>query len=226
MKIVCILVWMVTTVAGLSLWIWGYLKRVNKIEAICTERSGSDCHRQLFVYWGYIGWNAGLAGTAAFFVYRYVVDWYAIVKLLVMFVVFAAAALVDFLICKIPNVLVVTVLLARVVIWIPEIIFKPAQGLQMITGSVISMLIIFALLLVLSKLSRGGLGMGDVKLITAQTFLCGLYSVINTLIFSLVVCVVAAVVLVLLSKKGLKDVIAFGPFLYIGYVISLFLGAF
>lgn len=43
--------------------------------------------------------------------------------------------------------------------------------------------------------------MGDVKLITAQAFLCGVYSVMNTLIFGLLACVVAAIILVLSSKR-------------------------
>lgn len=226
MKIVCILIWIVVTATMLSLWIWGYLKRVKEVKDACSERFGTDCRKQLLVRWGYIGWNIGLAGVAAFFVYRYASGWFAIIRLLVMFVAFAAAAIVDLLVHKIPNILVVIVLLARGIIWIPEIICQPSHWLQTIAGSVISMLAAFILLLILSKLSRGGLGMGDVKLITAQAFLCGVYSVMNTLIFGLLVCVVAAIILVLSSKKGMKDAIAFGPFLYIGYVISLFLGAF
>lgn len=222
----CILIWMLVTAGLLSLWIFKYLKKVDEIEESCSERFGADRNRQLLVRWGYIGWNIGLAGIAAFFVYRYASGWLAIARLLVMFVAFAAAAMVDFLIRKIPNVLVLAVMIARVIIWVPEIICQPKQWLWTIAGSLVSMLVVFMMLLILSKLSRGGLGMGDVKLIMAHAFLCGFYSVINTLIFALLVCVVVAIVMVLLSKKGMKDAIAFGPFLYIGFTISLFLGAF
>lgn len=222
----CILMWMAVVAGVLSLWVWGYLKRKEELIAACSERFGADGHRQLLVLWVYIVWNMGLAGVAAFFVYRYASGWFAIIKLLAMFVVFAAAAAVDFLIRKIPNQLVLAVLAIRVILFVPEIICQPKQWVQMVVGSVISVLAVFFVLLLLSRLSRGGLGMGDVKLITAQAFLCGVYSVINTLMFALVSCVIVAIILVLTSKKGMKDVIAFGPFLYIGYVISLFLGAF
>ena len=222
----CILMWMVVMAVVLLLWAWGYLKRKEELITACSEKFGADGRRQLIVLCVYIGWNVGLAGVAAFFVYKYASEWFAIIKLLAMFAVFATAATVDFLIRKIPNVLVLAVLVIRVILLIPEIICKPEQWIHMITGSVISVLGVFFVLLLLSRLSRGGLGMGDVKLITAQAFLCGLYSVINTLMFALVSCVIVAIILVLLSKKGMKDAIAFGPFLYIGYIISLFLGAF
>lgn len=190
-----------------------------------TTDSGAG-RRHVFAVCLYIAANVGLSVVAASFAYPYVSGKMAMVKLLVMFAVFAAVAPVDARIHKIPNGLVAAVFLARVILFVPEIIAQPSQWKQLVAGSVIRALAVFSLLMMLAVLSRGSFGMGDVKLMTAQTFLCGVYSAVCTFSFAVLSCAAAMIFFVLSSKKKRKDVIPLGPFFYIGYVLSFFLGCF
>lgn len=197
----------------------------SSILKISTPDSSAG-RRHVFAICLYIGANVGLSVVAASFAYPYASGQIAMIKLLVMFAVFAAAAPADVLTHKIPNLLVLTVFLVRVVLFVPEIIAQPSQWQQLVAGSAIRALAVFSLLMMLAVLSRGGFGMGDVKLMTAQTFLCGAYSASYTFFFALVSCAAVMIILILSSQKKRKDVIPLGPFFYIGYVLSLFLGCF
>lgn len=143
------------------------------------------------------------------------------IKLLAMFAVYAIAAVVDFRTHKIPNKLVAAVLLLRAVLFVPEIVSCPSQWRALVVGSVVPAVAVFILLFLLSVLSRGAIGMGDVKLLAAHTLLCGGSSMIYTFFFALMTCALVAVVLLMTSKKGREDTIPLAPFFYIGYIISL-----
>jgi prepilin signal peptidase PulO-like enzyme (type II secretory pathway) len=216
---VWIFVWSVTELLTLLLWERFYVKRNEELaEALARKPLVFEAF--------YIGVSVLLAGISAFFVYKYASGTVSILRLLAAYMAISMAALVDFLNKKIPNLIIGGVFAIRIILLVPELILEPEQWMNILGSSLISVCLVFLVLLVLSRISRGGFGMGDVKLLTAHAFMCGVYAVINTLLFGLISCVLAAIVLVMTSKKGLKDTIAFGPFLYIGYIISLLLGAF
>jgi prepilin signal peptidase PulO-like enzyme (type II secretory pathway) len=91
---------------------------------------------------------------------------------------------------------------------------------------VIGGVIPFVGLLALSRLTRGGLGMGDVKLFGALGFLVGLYATISTLFLALLICVAASFVLLIAKKRGLKDKLPFAPFILAGFTAAMILSAY
>lgn len=126
----------------------------------------------------------------------------------------------------IPNKIIIGMLIARLVVFIPDYFTYNEDFLRVVFYCFISMVICFIVLMVISFLSRSGIGMGDVKLFTALGFTLRLYFTFNIMLYSLVSCALFSIVLVLFSKKKAKDKIPFAPFIYIGFVITVVLGSF
>jgi len=81
----------------------------------------------------------------------------------------------------------------------------------------------FFLLLYLVTAGRG-LGFGDVKLASLLGLFLGFPKILIAIYLAFLTGAAASVILILWRKKGLKDKIAFGPFLIAGGIIALFLG--
>lgn len=148
------------------------------------------------------------------------------IKVFVIYVVFTLAMLTDMESYTIPNVLALCIVIGRVILFIPEIFLRQAIFGGLLIESLVGGVICLVVLLIISLATKGGFGMGDVKLLTAEGFMIGLYGVINTLMYALLVCAVYALIILALKKKGLKDKIAFAPFIYAGFSITLLMGGF
>ncbi|MNN84706.1 Type 4 prepilin-like proteins leader peptide-processing enzyme [compost metagenome] len=79
-------------------------------------------------------------------------------------------------------------------------------------------------MLIVAIVSRGGMGLGDVKLLFLLGWVLGLYNVIPAFIISCLVGSVAGGILLLLKVVKPKQAIPFGPFLLIGALVSFAYG--
>jgi len=94
--------------------------------------------------------------------------------------------------------------------------------LMTLLGALLAGALVFAACLALNRYA--GLGMGDVKLISAITFALAWFSLLLPAIALLIGFVVAGVVtltLLLLRKTRMGSSIALGPYLLVGFVLSL-----
>ena len=80
-------------------------------------------------------------------------------------------------------------------------------------------------LLIAAAASRGGMGLGDVKLAGAAGLVAGWQGSLLALLLASVTGAIAACALVLLKKRTFKSSIAFGPFLAAGFIFSILYGA-
>jgi leader peptidase (prepilin peptidase)/N-methyltransferase len=162
---------------------------------------------------GYLTWDRANTPVDAF-------------KLMIAFVCISSIAITDYKERIIPNIIPIAMIAARIAFFIIEFFSRNDDFFSLLVGSLVGGGIPFIVLYVLSMLTHGGLGLGDVKLFGALGFLCGLYAVVCTLFYALVACVVVSVVLLVLRKKGMKDKLAFGPFILAGFFFALILGTF
>ncbi len=147
------------------------------------------------------------------------------VKVLAAFPVCLAAAVIDAEENRIPDRLVLLLPAVRLFLVPLDCFgFGWAQGLKLLLWSFFSGTFLFLILILLSCLSKGGFGMGDVKLLSAVGFSAGFYTALYSLAAGLLLSASAAAVLLILRKKKLKDRIAFAPFLFLGLLISCCLG--
>ncbi|WP_333870589.1 prepilin peptidase [Desulforamulus putei] len=101
------------------------------------------------------------------------------------------------------------------------------QGLQSfdaLVSGIIGGLMGGGLLLVIAVLSRGGLGGGDIKLVTGIGVFLGWKLLLVSLFVSFILGSLVGIAWVLFKNKGLKTAVPFGPFLSIGAIIAVFYG--
>ena len=72
-------------------------------------------------------------------------------------------------------------------------------------------------------ISGHGIGMGDIKILSALGLMAGVYTICSTIFFAVVTCTLFSVVLLIFFKKKFKDAVPFGPFIFLGYVVSIVL---
>ncbi|MCI5655426.1 MAG: A24 family peptidase [Candidatus Pseudoruminococcus sp.] len=137
-----------------------------------------------------------------------------------------AATVTDFYVKKIPNKLVLAVYIIRCIIFIPEYFIYGEDFFAVMFSSVIGFVICFVVFFLMSLITKGGIGMGDVKLISAMGCLLGLTGTFYTILFGMIICMFAGIGLILFKKKKMKDKLAFGPFIYFGFLVTIILGTF
>ena len=141
----------------------------------------------------------------------------------VFLVIFALTDLKSF---TVPNRLLGIFAAARLALIPLEYFFQAEAFWAVMRDCFIGAAACFIILLFISFVSRGGIGMGDVKLMALTALTAGAYGAFNTLLFGLLACALFAVAALLFGKKNMKDKVPFVPFLYIGFVISIVLGSF
>ena len=80
------------------------------------------------------------------------------------------------------------------------------------------------LFLLIVILSRGGMGGGDVTLIGALGFVLGIKLILLNIFLSFVLGGIISVFLLATKIKSKKDPIPFGPFIVLGFMITVFCG--
>lgn len=144
-------------------------------------------------------------------------------RLLTLLSLLFVAANVDARERIIPNVLVLTGIFLRVLFWVAELIAAPDTFLSVIKNDLVACLLVIVFFLVGVLLVKGGLGMGDIKLMLVMCLFQGFYGVVSALFFSLFVSFIYAIVVLIAKKKTRKDSVAFAPAILLGTLISVFL---
>ena len=132
-----------------------------------------------------------------------------IVSALVVTGVLVTITLVDFQVRRIPNGLVLALMLWALVqpLWL---------GQPALIAAVLGLSIGGGLFLLLALIRRGAMGAGDVKLAAALGVLLGYPLVLHGLFWGVLAAGVAALVLLATRRAGRKDTMAYGPYLALG----------
>ena len=85
-------------------------------------------------------------------------------------------------------------------------------------------LLVGSIFLLLSHLTRGQLGMGDAYVILILCTILGIYQGMEVITYSFLLSAIIALILVTFFRYQKKRTIPFVPFLFGGFIISIFLG--
>lgn len=147
------------------------------------------------------------------------------IKLYGLFVLITAAAVVDSKRRIIPNIIIVVGLVFRVLLYVYEIL--NAENIKAILiNDLLGFAIGFVLLAIVSLLTKGSLGFGDVKLFGIIGLVGGAFCTYSTLLASLLISLVVSLIGLARKKMGRKDAFPFGPCIAVGYVITVLLSSY
>lgn len=164
----------------------------------------------------------GAVAGAVFHVYGWLPS--KVVRYLILIYGMLLIAHVDYENHIIPNQILLCLLGIRFVLLVIEIILYSNAVIELLSSALGGMFIGFIIFLIAYYISKKGIGMGDVKLIAVIGFYTGTSVLYGIMIISLLCCVAYSVVQLIRKKLTTKDFVAFGPFVAIGTVLTLFLG--
>lgn len=166
-------------------------------------------------------WSMGL--TWLFVQYQY--GPLKVVRYLMLLALLYPIAAEDFREKVIPNRWLVYILIGRGILFTAEVVCFPDLWKENIKftliGGAVSGIIFFAAYV----LSRHAIGMGDVKLFAVIGMCLGLSATYMVMVVSLILSALYGGFMVLRKKISMKDEIAFGPFIAVGTIIVLLIGA-
>ena len=93
-----------------------------------------------------------------------------------------------------------------------------------LVDSLLGLAVAGGIFLLIVLLSKGGMGGGDVTLIGALGFVIGLKGILLTIFFSFILGAIISIFLLASGLKTRKDPIPFGPFIILGFFITLLWG--
>ena len=166
---------------------------------------------------------AALCGMAAWGVWNGGATVLTLIRYIIALLFLISSAFFDFRTHLIPNFLVIAMLLSGAVLLAADFLVDRSVFASAILSSAGGLLFCFPVFYFLSALTHNGLGMGDVKLISATAWLLGLTVTLFSVLFGLILCSLISIGLMLMKRKSKTDLIPFGPFIFGGYILLLLL---
>lgn len=205
------------------------LALVNALAAYCAIRNlekdymeGEKLFSSSLNYYLLIALITLVGSIAVCFVEKNSVSYIALTKLMGTYIFISMASIYDYKTKKIPNYIPLCMVAFGMVLLVIESLLT--KGLSpFLISSVIGSLASMTVLYVASKLSKGGVGFGDVKLFGAIGFCVGMYAVFTIMTLSIVLCALLAIPILLMKKKTIRGDLPFAPFIYFAYTITLIL---
>ncbi len=147
-------------------------------------------------------------------------------KLCMSIVCVAGSSFSDYKEHRIPNIFPLTMALINIAMLAIGFFTDQQWIMSYVAGTVISVVAVTLLLTISSFLTRGGVGMGDIKLLAALSFIGDVYLICAVLFFSFLLCALTGLGLIILKKKSSKEGLPFAPFVLAGLLISIYLNIF
>lgn len=166
---------------------------------------------------------AALSFSASMRIFERVSNVLGIIKMLSCFLCLLGAASFDYREHRIPNAFPAVLSIAAMVLLGMGVLVGQEGAVAYITTGVIASVACGLILVAAAAITRQGIGAGDIKLICAIALIAGVYAVMGTLFFGVIMCSVYAFIVLILKKKTASNTVPFGPFLLFGYVLTLFM---
>lgn len=144
-------------------------------------------------------------------------------KLYIAMACITGSACVDAREKRIPNIFPAVMAISGLILLAAGLVTGQSGALAYITSSVFATLVTVLLLMIAAALTKGGIGAGDIKLLGALAFSCGVFAIGGTAVIGVFLCAACGVFLLVTKKKSMKESLPFGPFLLLGFLCSIML---
>lgn len=174
--------------------------------------------KALFVFAGILG--IGL--TAEFCMLSYGLP--KIVRYLILLAAMFVIAWIDWHDRRIPNKILILLLKTRGILLCVEWAVYPEYRLPLLFSALLGLLIGGGMFLLADVISKGGIGMGDIKLFAVVGSYMGSGSILAVIFLTVMVSAAYSAVMLLFKKVKWKEEIPFAPFILVGTVLTMALG--
>lgn len=152
--------------------------------------------------------------------------WTNYIRILLVVAVLAGTVYTDLDDHRIPNLYPLVLAGGFCAVTVLDFLSMPEAAGSVFIGGIVGGVVIFLILRLFRFLSRGGIGYGDIKLLSAMGAVLGIYGTVSTLFLAQLIALVVALGLLIAKKATMKDSLPFAPFFYLGFLATLFLGTF
>jgi len=122
---------------------------------------------------------------------------------------------------RIPNTLVLVMILGWLCLIVPMLFVDPENGIRLLVDSIVGSFSAGGVFLAVYLISRKGLGGGDVKFMAAAGLYLGFAEVLPTILYGTILAALVGLILILLKKIDRKGKLPLVPFLFVGIMITL-----
>lgn len=145
-----------------------------------------------------------------------------IIRLQIAYLCTAGAACIDLREYRIPNIFPAVMALSGIVCLSVIFFNKIDGGFSYIISSVVGTTLCAGSMIVVYLFTKGGIGMGDIKLLCSIALLCGANAIAGSAAIGAFLCGIVTIILLIAKKKSIKHgSLPFGPFVFIGLVFSM-----
>lgn len=150
-------------------------------------------------------------------------DVVTVLALVIALLCLTGSACVDFIEHRIPNLFPGVLAVGALILLFGSMAVGRDGAVSNMVSALLSCAGCALALVIASFLSSGGIGAGDIKLVSALALMCGVYVICRTLLFGMAACALTACALLVTKKKSKKDTLPFAPFLLLGFALGLWI---
>ena len=158
--------------------------------------------------------------------YHFFFDYVKAAKLTTLVLLLAPVAYIDFKSKTIPDKLLLAGLFVRSIFYVIEMFTKNREILDIFVSDLKGVLLGGGVFLLGALIAKNSIGIGDVKMYGVIGFYCGYSGTLASMLFSLFICFIASIVLLIFGKKDRKDTLPLAPFVLAGTFLVIFLGSY
>lgn len=146
-----------------------------------------------------------------------------IIKMYTALVCLSGAACNDYRVYRIPNIFPIVMAITGLCCLAYGCYSMQDGAMAYVVSSLYATIGVAISMVLISILTKNGIGMGDIKLLCSLSLIGGVYTICGTLFFGMIFCAIVAVCMLVTKRKTMKESLPFGPFIYIGYLISIYM---
>ena len=153
-------------------------------------------------YWALLIATAVSVVAACFFIATHVRVMLDFARLCITLICLTGAAANDVREHRIPNIFPAVLAISGILILVIGFLTKQEGWMAYVASCTIAAVATSVCFLIAFFISRHGIGMGDIKLLSALALVMGVYAICGTIFFGIVTCAIISIVLVIFKIKS------------------------
>lgn len=208
---------MIISMIAILLTAYLFNVKTNCLLRYLSESEDCGLKKCVLSKWGVLSGCTYMCVFAVLFLFTNISEAYLQIADLMLSLVLAAIIDVKFHI--IPNIMTVTMMITQLLF--SFLLVK--SGISYV--NVIVAVVLALILLLISRISKEQIGLGDIKLLITICLIYGLSFAIYSMIFSLIIMLIFSVPLLVMKKMNLKTQMPFAPFYVLGTLLYVIINS-